>query len=67
MGKRFGPWQQVGHLQIWKSKSGRRNSVEDAVTAVDDLATYRSRSVLQQQLVNLPFLNRKATSSVSTY
>lgn len=37
MGKRFGLWQQDGHLQIWKSKCGRRNSVEDAFTAVDYL------------------------------
>lgn len=73
IGKRFGPWQQVGHLQLWKSKRGRRNSVEDAFTAVDYLATYRT---LQEQVsikmstataskVALPA--RKAIFSVSTY
>lgn len=73
MGKRFGLWQQAGHLQIWKSKCGRRNSVEDVFTAVAYLATYRT--LLEQVSIKMStataskvaLLDRKAISSVSTH
>lgn len=72
MGKRFGLWQQAGHLQIWKSKCGRRNYVEDAFTAVDYLATYRTLQELVSikmstaKASNVALLDRKAIFSVST-